>query len=202
MSRIEMWRTEMARPAVILGLAVVIPVFTGCRQDMHDQPRYEPLEQSQFFRDGQSARQLVRGTVPRGYLKSDQAFFTGRIGDQYVTEFPFPITKESLERGRERFNIYCSPCHGQTGFGNGMIVQRGFSPPPSYHQQRLREEPIGHFFDVVTNGFGAMASYAARVEPRDRWNIIAYIRALQLSQQATKADVPPEEADKITEGVQ
>lgn len=197
-----MSRTERAKLPVILGLAAVMPALTGCRQDMHDQPRYEALEESQFFRDGQSARQLVRGTVPRGYLKSDEQFFTGRNGDQFVTEFPFSITRESLERGRERFNIYCSPCHGQTGLGNGMIVQRGFSPPPSYHQDRLREEPIGHFFDVVTNGYGAMASYAARVEPRDRWNIIAYIRALQLSQQATRADVPPEEAQKLTGGAQ
>jgi mono/diheme cytochrome c family protein len=165
---------------------------TACYQKMAATPRYDPLEPSSFFPDGSSARPLPTDTVARGRLADDPALFTGKVNGVDVDQFPFPITREVLDRGRERFNIYCSPCHGPAGDGDGMVVQRGFTRPPSYHIDRLRQAPVGHFFDVVTNGFGSMPSYAAQVPVRDRWAIIAYIRALQLSQHATPADVPPE----------
>lgn len=172
----------------------------GCRRDMFHQPYSKPLEPSDFFQDNHMAsRPLVPNTVARGHLKADEAFFTGKIGTNLVEAFPFPITREVLERGRERFDIYCSPCHGRTGDGNGMIVQRGFPPPPSYHIDRLRNAPVGHFFDVMTQGYGIMYSYAQRVEPADRWAIAAYIRALQKSHAATLAEVPPAERRKLEE---
>lgn len=170
--------------------AVATLVLTGCRQDMQDQPKYRPLSTSTFWRDGRSERPLLPGTVARGFLRADTAMYTGKVNNQDVTTFPFPITREVLLRGQDRFNIYCTPCHGRTGDGYGMIVQRGFQHPPSYHTDRLRNTPVGHYFDVITNGFGAMQSYAARVDVQDRWAIIAYIRALQLSRNAQTGDVP------------
>jgi len=171
---------------------VAIALFTAaCRQDMHDQPRHEPLEGSAFFQDGRASRPLVEGTVARGHLRLDDHFYIGKVNGDLVKTFPFAITKEVLARGQERYNIYCSPCHDQVGTGQGMIVQRGFRAPPSYHIDRLREAPVGYFFDVMTNGFGAMYSYADRISPHDRWAIIAYVRALQLSQNAALDDVPP-----------
>jgi mono/diheme cytochrome c family protein len=224
-------------------------VLVGCAQNLSEQPRYKPLDPSEFFPDGASARQPVPGTVARGRLDNDPQFYAGKIntqpsqptpgtntqgqtgqtgnGDQGngavppgtteqpgdpnsgamvqgivgvgedTTTFPYPVTRSILERGHERYNIYCMPCHGLAGYGDGMIVQRGFSPPPSFHTDRLRQAPVGHFYDVITNGYGAMYSYASRVSPDDRWAIIAYIRALQLSQHATIADVPPEEQQKL-----
>lgn len=171
----------------------------GCTYNpMRDQPRYEPLEYSQSFPDNTSARPVVPGTIPNGYDVTNEWFYTGKTPDgQLVDAFPFPVTMEVLKRGQERFNIYCSPCHGLSGMGNGMIVQRGFSPPPSYHQDRLRNAPVGHFVDVITNGFGQMYSYAYRVQPEDRWAIAAYIRALQLSQNATINDVPAADQQKL-----
>ncbi|HEV3163032.1 MAG TPA: cytochrome c [Isosphaeraceae bacterium] len=157
---------------------------------MYDQPKYEPLEASSFFEDGQSARPLVSGTVARGDLRIDDHLYKGKVDGKLVETFPFPVDRAVMERGRERFNIFCSPCHGRVGDGHGMIVQRGFSAPPSFHKDSLRQEPVGHFYDVITNGHGAMYSYASRVPPRDRWAITAYIRALQLSQSATLDDVP------------
>jgi mono/diheme cytochrome c family protein len=159
---------------------------------MHNQPRYKPLAGTAFFGDGRSARPVVEGTVARGYLRIDTARFSGKIEGRDVDVFPIPITKDDLERGQQRFNIYCSPCHSRIGDGNGMIVQRGFRQAASYHTERLIQAPVGHFFDVMTNGFGAMPSYASRVEPDDRWRIAAYIRVLQLSQNATLQDVPPD----------
>jgi mono/diheme cytochrome c family protein len=170
----------------------------GCRLDMHVQPKYLPDDPSNFFDDGRSERQPVPGTVARGQLHLDEQLYTGKVDGVEAKEFPFPITREDLERGRERFNIYCTPCHDYTGSGHGMIVQRGFPPPPSFHIDRLRAAPPGHFFDVMTKGLGAMYSYAARVEPEDRWRIAAYIRALQLSQHATIEDVPAGERQKLT----
>ena len=161
---------------------------------MHVQPRMNPLAKSDFFADERSARPLVPGTVARGDLRADTYFYTGKIGDTPGDFLPFPVTEQVLARGRERFNIYCSPCHSRLGDGNGIIPQRGFRHPPSYHIERLRKAPLGYFFDVMTNGFGAMPDYSAQIEPRDRWAIVAYIRALQLSQDATKADVPPGQA--------
>jgi mono/diheme cytochrome c family protein len=267
-----------------LLLVFCCALLAGCRQDMQDQPRYEAYEQSKFFADGQASRPYVEGTVARGYLRDDTAFYQGRRGaagaqqsggaqqqpggasqqqqgassgggalvgsqqvgqqgaggggaqgvlqttsanvqgaggaasqpggevnvrggvgesgaragetqgaarDGLVTEFPFQITAADLDRGQERYRIYCSVCHGMTGFGDGMIVRRGFRRPPSYHDDRLRSEPYGHFFDVITNGWGAMPSYADMIPPDDRWRIIAYVRALQLSQQAKGAQQPP-----------
>ena len=164
---------------------------------MHDQPKYIPLRQSSFFADQRSARPLVAGTVPRGQLRDDPLLYTGKINNADATVFPFSIDDKVMARGQERFNIYCSPCHGRTGQGDGMIVRRGYRKPPTYHQDRLRDAPIGHFFDVMTNGFGAMPDYAAQVTVRDRWAIAAYIRALQLSEHATVNDVPPAERSNL-----
>jgi mono/diheme cytochrome c family protein len=130
-------------------------------------------------------------------LRNDELLYTGKIDGKIADQFPFVITKKDLERGQDRFNIYCTPCHDYTGGGRGMIVQRGFPPPPSYHIDRLREAPAGHFFDVMTNGLGAMYSYAARISPEDRWRIAAYIRALQLSQHASPAQLSEEERRKL-----
>jgi len=181
----------------IAALAALLVCLPGCRLDMHIQPKYLPLAKTDFFGDGRSERPEVEGTVARGHLRLNEHLYAGKVNGQPATTFPFPITRADLERGRERFNIYCTPCHDASGTGRGMIVQRGFPAPPSYHIQRLRDAPVGHFFDVITNGLGNMYPYASRVTPEDRWRIIAYIRALQLSQFATLADVPPAEREKL-----
>jgi len=173
-------------PLALLALLIL----AGCRQDMHDQPRFKPLAKSDFYADLRSARPQVPGTVARGQLHDDSYFYTGKIGNNPGDYLPFPVTEDVLARGRERFNIYCAPCHSRLGDGQGMIVQRGFRAPPSYHTDRLRKAPLGYIFDVITNGFGAMPEYASQVPASDRWAIVAYIRALQLSQNATQADVP------------
>ena len=172
-----------------LGLLAVL-ALAGCRQDMHDQPRFKPLAKSDFYADLRSARAPVEGTVARGQLHEDAYFYTGKMGSNPGDYLPFAANEAVLARGRERFNIYCAPCHSQLGDGNGVIVQRGYRRPPSYHTERLRKAPLGYFFDVMTNGFGAMPDYAMQISARDRWNIVAYIRALQLSQNASAADVP------------
>jgi mono/diheme cytochrome c family protein len=171
-------------------VALVAVVAAACRQDMHDAPRYEPFEASTFFSDGQSARPLVVGTVARGLLRDDDHLYTGKIQGVLAETFPMPVTEDVMARGQERFNVFCSVCHGRTGVGDGMIVQRGFRQPPSLHEARLRNAPVGYVFDVVTNGFGAMQDRAALVPVTDRWAIAAYVRALQASQSATEADVP------------
>ncbi|MDZ7265733.1 MAG: cytochrome c [candidate division KSB1 bacterium] len=178
------------RPVTTLALLMLAAFLTGCRQDMHDQPRLEPLEGSTVFADGRASRPQVPGTIARGQLRTDAALHTGKAGNQLVDRLPVALTPELLARGRERYNIFCAPCHSRVGDGNGMIVQRGMRRPPSFHIQRLREAPVGYFFDVITNGFGTMYSYADRVPVKDRWAIVAYIRALQLSQNATLDDVP------------
>ena len=181
-------------PAFILVVAVMFT--SACRLDMHVQPRQNPLSYSDFYADHRSARVPVEGTVARGQLLADTYFYTGKIGNNPGEEMPFPVTKEVLERGRERYDIYCAPCHSRTGDGNGFVPSRGFArKPPSYHIPRLQKAPVGYFFDVMTNGFGIMPDYASQITPQDRWDIIAYIRALQLSQNATTADVP--EGQKI-----
>lgn len=182
---------------VLMGTAVAALALASCRSDMHVQPRYNPLDPSAFFDDGRSARPEVPGTVARGQLRVDEHLYRGKVGGKEAETFPFPVTRAVLERGRNRFNIFCTPCHGYAGDGRGMIVQRGFPPPPSYHIDRLRQAPPGHFYSVITNGFGAMYSHAARIAPEDRWAIAAYIRALQLSQHATLADVPESERSKL-----
>lgn len=175
--------------AALMFLAMLL--LSACRLDMHVQPRLNPLAKSDFFADERSARPPVTGTVARGDLRQDTYFYTGKIGDTPGDFMPFPVTEDVLVRGRERFNIYCSPCHSRLGDGNGMIPERGFRRPPSYHIERLRKAPLGYFFDVMTNGFGAMPDYSSQLQPADRWAIVAYIRALQLSQNATKAELPP-----------
>jgi mono/diheme cytochrome c family protein len=157
---------------------------------MQDQPRYKPLAESNFFADGRSERPTIDDTVARGQLRTDQARFTGKENGKEIDYFPIQISHDDLERGKERFDIYCSPCHGRLGDGNGMIVERGFRHPPTYHDDRLRTAPVGHFFDVITNGYGSMYSYGSRVPVDDRWRIAAYIRALQLSENAGPQDVP------------
>jgi len=169
---------------------LALVTFAGCRQDMHDQPRFKPLAKSDFYPDLRSERTPVEGTVARGQLEADTYFYTGKMGKDPGDYMPFPVNEEVLARGRQRFDIYCAPCHSRVGDGNGMIVQRGFTRPPSYHTDRLRNAPLGYFFEVMTNGFGAMPEYATQIPARDRWCIVAYIRALQLSQNATAADVP------------
>jgi hypothetical protein len=157
---------------------------------MHDQPRFKPLRMSDFYADKRSSRPLVAGTIARGQLQEDSYLYTGLVNGQPGNYMPFAATREVLDRGRERYNIYCAPCHARTGDGNGMIVQRGYRRPPSYHIDRLRQAPLGHFYDVIANGFGAMPDYSAQIPVHDRWAIIAYIRALQLSQQASPDLVP------------
>jgi hypothetical protein len=184
-----------------MGACAMLVAFalSGCRLDMHIQPKYLPYEPTSFFGDGRSERQPVPGTVARGQLHLDDLLFTGMENGAESNRFPFPITKDDLARGRERFNIYCTPCHDYTGSGNGMIVQRGFPHPPSFHTDRLRAAPVGHFFGVMTNGFGAMYSYADRVDVGDRWRIAAYIRVLQLSRNATIDDVPEADRAKLNQ---
>lgn len=220
-------------------------LLVGCGGQMGDQPRYEPLEYSDFFPNGRSSRDLVAGTVARGQLRDDELLYTGRMGQaatnlapgaaggdtavatpaagegaaqegasatappgggrqqaqpEHADLFPFPVTVEVLARGQERYNIFCAPCHDQVGSGNGIIVRRGYSRPPSFHIERLREAPAGHFYDVITNGYGAMPTYAPQVPVRDRWAIVAYIRALQLSQNATLDDVPADQRGQLAGG--
>ncbi|HML18944.1 MAG TPA: cytochrome c [Bryobacteraceae bacterium] len=185
--------------------------LTACRQDMHDQPRYKPLAASGFFGDGMSARMPVEGTVAWGrssvqpadpeFLRIDQARYTGKVDSQDIDYFPFPITKEDLDRGQQRFNIYCSPCHSRIGDGNGLVVRRGFPQAASYHTDRLLHAPVGHFFDVMTNGLGKMPSYASRVEPDDRWRIAAYIRVLQFSQNAPLSQVPADKRGDLDKNI-
>lgn len=184
---------------LLLLLAVAAP---GCRNGMRDGAKLKPLEKTEFFPDGRSQRPLVDGTVPRGLaaVTDEQEYLrTGKVRGQLGNTMPFPLTEEVLKRGQERFEIFCTPCHDRLGTGQGMIVQRGFARPPSYHIDRLRQAPLGHFVDVMTHGFGAMYSYAYRVPPRDRWAIASYIRVLQLSQGTTVANVPENELQKLEE---
>jgi mono/diheme cytochrome c family protein len=180
----------MNRSFVLVLLATTALVAAGCRQDMHDAPRYEAYEASASFPDGRASRIAPVGTVARGWLRDDEALYTGKVAGQLVDQFPFAIAHADLQRGQQRFSIYCTPCHGQLGDGNGMVVQRGLRQAASYHQDRLRREKPGYFFDVITNGFGAMQGYAEQIPVRDRWLIVAYVRALQLSQHAAVEDVP------------
>ena len=178
---------------LVLGLTIL----TGCRQDMQNQPKYKALAPSSFFSDGRSARPLVPGTVARGNLREVTDLYQGKVDGKLVDAFPFPVTKQILERGQERYNIYCVPCHDLVGNGQGMVVRRGFRAPPSYHIERLRRAPAGYFYDVITNGFGAMQDYSVQVPVRDRWAIVAYIRALQLSQHASLNDVAEADRNKL-----
>jgi mono/diheme cytochrome c family protein len=180
-------------------LVLAAPLALGaCRQDMHDNPRQEPLEASRVFADQSAARTLVEGTVPRGHLNADDFLYTGKVDGMPVTEFPFAITRKELDRGEDRFNIYCAPCHSRLGDGRGMVVQRGHRQPPSFHIDRLRQAPPGYVFDVITSGFGAMPDYRSQLTVEDRWAVVAYLKALQLSQNGTMADVPEAERGQLT----
>jgi hypothetical protein len=183
----------------LLGASALLLALVACRQDMHDQPKYRGYRGSDFFDDGQSARPLVANTIARGHLNEDVLLTTGKDGGSDTTVFPFPVTADVMARGQERFNIYCSPCHGRTGLGDGMIVRRGYRRPPALAEERLRTAPVGHIFDVISNGFGAMPDYAAQVQVNDRWAIAAYVRALQLSAHATLEDVPAADRGKLDE---
>jgi mono/diheme cytochrome c family protein len=183
------------RPFLLVGPLVGITLFSACRLDMHVQPKQLPFSRSDFYPDQRSERPLVEGTVARSQLYEDTYLYTGKIGGNFGDYMPFPLSKEVMERGRERYNIYCSPCHSLLGDGKGFVPSRGFSAmPPSYHIPRLQKAPLGYFFDVITNGYGIMPDYRSQIAAEDRWKIVAYVRALQLSQNATKADVPPGKA--------
>lgn len=184
----------MKRLLALLSLALAL---SACRRGMVDQQKVKPLAENGFFADNRGSRIPPPHTVARGQLREDEQFYTGKIGNDLATNFPMQVTPQLLQRGQQRFDIYCAVCHGATGAGNGMIVQRGFPPPPSFHEQRLRDAPVGHFVDVITNGYGVMYSYASRVTPEDRWAIAAYIRALQLSQHAAPGDADPAGAKQL-----
>lgn len=243
-------RGREAQCALIALTACCLLVGAACRRDMQDQPRYEAYERTDFFKDTVSSRPLVRGTVPRGYLREDAHLYTGKVANAGVAtatgnnaagsagpggnlgaasptanttatttaaggaqqsmpssptgkagvdvdSFPFPLNQAVLERGRERYQIFCSMCHGATGNGDGMIVRRGYRQPPSYHTDQLRQAPVGHFFDVITNGWGSMPNYASQIPVRDRWAIVAYIRTLQLSEQGSLSEMPPADREKL-----
>ena len=208
-------------PEMVL-VALTACLLAGCQQQMAKQPKYLPLEASEFFEDGRSARPLIAGTVARGHLRTDEAFYAGKHGpsaeaihavsiiaagsgnvfsplafamaqSSYVDTFPFPVTLEVLERGRERFTIFCAVCHCPLGDGDGVVVERGFTRPPSFHSDRLRSAPVGYFYNVITHGFGSMPDYSAQVPAKDRWAIAASIRALHLRQNARLSELPPEE---------
>jgi mono/diheme cytochrome c family protein len=189
------------REGILLRLLVAGAALgaAACRQDMHDQPKLRGLRGSEFFADGRSARPEVADTVSRTGLDADEHFFAGTIDGRLAEVFPFAVTRSDVMRGQERFDIFCSPCHGRVGDGRGMVVRRGLSAPPSFHLDRLRSAPPGYFFGVITHGFGKMQDYAAQVPPRDRWDIVAYLRALQLSQNAGIGDVPAAERARLEE---
>ena len=182
---------------MILAFLFVAVLITGCRQAMAEQPKIEPLEPSVFFENFQSARPIPDNAVPRQATVEPEWFYSGMQDGEVVQTVPLTLTEELLARGQERYNIYCAPCHGLTGDGEGIVARRGFPEPPSYHSERLRQAPAGYFFQVITDGFGTMYSYAARVKPADRWAIIAYIRALQLSQNAPVDELPPEDIEGL-----
>ncbi len=207
-SKFQIPNSKFGKPLIYcLLLTVYCLLFLGCRYDMQDQPRYKPFKKSQFFADDKAMRDLPEGTVPRGFLREDKAYYTGKTDAQMpapaatatpavdasgntlvtdfsglVSEFPVPVTKELIDRGEQRYKVFCIVCHGPVGNGDGMIVKRGFGAPPTYNDDRLRNAPVGHFFDVITNGQGKMNSYASQVPVADRWAIVAYIRTLQISQ--------------------
>jgi len=178
-----MRRTAAASVALLATLTLA-----GCRQDMHDQPKFIPQRGTQFFADGRSVRPQVENTVARGQLRENSYFYTGMMNGKEGDAMPFPVSQQVLERGQERFNVYCTPCHSRVGNGEGMIVMRGYRPAGNFHTARMMSAPLGHFFYVMTNGYGAMPEYASQIPTQDRWAIVAYIKALQLSQHAQESD--------------
>lgn len=200
MDRISLEPARRARPRLprVGWLVVIACVAGGCHRDMADQPKLEPYEASRFFRDGSVDRPVVAGTIARGQLKTDQHFFTGKVGGKPATTFPQPLTPELLARGAQRYKIYCAQCHDGIGYGQGMVVRRGFPQPPSFHIERLRTAPVGYYFDVITHGFGRMPAHADLVRPADRWAVIAYVRALQLSQHVERNQLTSEDLEALT----
>jgi mono/diheme cytochrome c family protein len=194
------WRGGQSIIRAISAVTVVgIALLTlGCRQDMHDQPRYKPMAESVFFPDRMASRQPVAGTVARGQLREDVRFYTGRDQDGVlIDELPVALDRELLLRGRDRYDAFCAACHGALGNGDGMVVLRGFRRPASFHEPRVREQPIGYYYDAMTEGFGVMPRYSDRIPPRDRWAIAAYLRALQLSQRAPLGQLPEQERQRL-----
>ena len=181
----------------VIGVILFILSLSGCQQEMAKQPRYEPLDKSEFFDDQRAARPLVEGTVARGFLREDDHLYRGLVDGKPADAFPFPIDKQALLRGRERYNIFCAPCHDQLGTGQGMIVRRGYQAPPSFHSDRLRQTEAGMFFQHITHGLRAMPDYAQQISPEDRWAIIAYVRALQLSQNTRLSDLTEQERGSL-----
>lgn len=195
-----------SKPTLALISLVILTVFlTGCDLvplHMRDQPKYGALEESKFFTNDMAARPVPANTIPRGAWGArqlDEHFYTGKVDGDYAATFPVPVTDELMARGQQQYDVFCAPCHDRTGYGNGMIVQRGFPQPPAFHTDRLREQPVGYYYDVITNGFGVMFSYKARLVPEDRWAIVAYIQALQLSQNVPVEDLPEEERLQLEE---
>lgn len=195
-----MFRGNSRTLRVMLTVSLTAVLLSGCYQKMGRQPAYDPYEESEFFDNRSSARPLVEGTVARGTLREDELLYTGKMNGQLADVLPMELNQQLLDRGEERYNIYCSMCHGSTGTGDGMIVRRGYKRPPSFHDASLKTAKIGHFYDVMTNGYGVMPSYAAQVPVQDRWAIAAYVRALQLTRSATVGDVPPSELAKLESG--
>ncbi len=189
----QRWFSGTTRVLRLGWLPLLLIFVAACHQDMYDQPKYKPLAPSTFFDDGRSARPVVPNTVAVDQVQRDEYFLTGQVDGQPGNAFPMPVTAEMMERGRERYNINCVPCHGLSGYGNGMVGRRGGVTAANFHSERLRNSPEGHFFDVITNGYRYMYPYGDKVTAEDRWAIIAYIRALQLSQHATIDDVAPDQ---------
>jgi len=191
------------RAVAFLGAAVILATTCGCRQEMYDQPKYKPLGKSSFYADARASRPLVEGTVARGTLDGAAAALPpagAPASAGLPTTLPMPLTRELVARGRERYEIFCTPCHDATGGGAGMVVRRGYRPPQSLHIDRLRDAPVGHFYDVMTRGLGAMPDYAQQIPPEDRWAIAAYVKALQLSQRAPVADLPADDRSRVEAG--
>ncbi|MEJ5251728.1 MAG: cytochrome c [Chthonomonadetes bacterium] len=196
-----MKQTRRRLLALIIATAAVMSL-AGCHTDMWHQPKLKAQSANNFFADGKTDRPLVTNSVPVGYLRDNEAFYTGKVANKPVAQLPVPLTRELLQRGQERYNVFCSPCHGKVGDGQGMIAQRGLAlrrPPATFHTDRLRGMPVGYFYDVITNGFGVMYSYASRIPPEDRWAIAAYVRVLQLSQYAKTNELTPEDLRKLQE---
>jgi len=191
------WPAEIR---LLMLAALLASVAAGCRQKMADQPAYRPLQQSDFWGDDRSARAPVPGTVARGQLREDEATFTGKRGDAFVNVVPLPVNRAVLDRGRERYDIFCAPCHDRRGFGSGMVVRRGFPRPPSLHIDRLREAAPGYLYDVITRGFGRMPDHAAQIPVADRWAIVAYLKVLQYSQNVPLEALPPLERSRLEAG--
>ncbi|GIV14752.1 MAG: hypothetical protein KatS3mg022_0187 [Armatimonadota bacterium] len=195
---------SVRRLVSLTAATLAVATLAGCHIDMWHQPKFKAQSANPFFPDGKTDRPLVANTVPVGYLRDNEAYYTGKVANKPVAQLPMPVTRDLLQRGQDRYNVFCQPCHGKVGDGQGMIAQRGLAlrrPPASFHTDRLRAMPVGYFYDVITNGFGVMYSYASRIPPEDRWAIAAYVRVLQLSQYARTSELTPEDLRKLQESM-